>query len=124
MAHPVVVYIYHDTIDAIGDKRPTEDKTFEACDDAIQELKDIVTRVINTLKANQVLITADHGFIFQQQILQSSDKTELKIKPSNTLEAKKRYILGKQLSDEANCWFGQVAITSGKSTAGVMSRSI
>jgi len=108
-----VVYIYHDTIDAIGDKRPTEDKTFEACDDAIQELKDIVTRVINTLKANQVLITADHGFIFQQQLLQSSDKTELKIKPSNTLDAKKRYILGKQLSDEPSCWFGQVSTTAG-----------
>jgi len=110
-----VVYIYHDTIDAIGDKRATEDKTFEACDDAIRELKDIVTRVINTLKANQVLITADHGFIFQQQLLQSNDKTELKIKPANTLINNKRFILGKQLSDEASCWFGQVSTTAGNS---------
>ncbi len=110
-----VVYIYHDSIDAIGDKRPTEDKTFEACEDAIGELKDIVTRVINTLKANQVLITADHGFIFQQQILQNTDKTELKIKPTNTIEAKKRYILGKHLSEIAGCWHGQVSTTAGAS---------
>ena len=29
-----VVYIYHNTIDAIGDKAPTEKKVFEACEDA------------------------------------------------------------------------------------------
>ncbi|MDI4746048.1 PglZ domain-containing protein, partial [Salmonella enterica subsp. enterica serovar Kentucky] len=38
-----VVYIWHDTIDAMGDKAATEDKTFEACRSAITELKDLVS---------------------------------------------------------------------------------
>ena len=33
-----VVYIYHNTIDAIGDKSVTEQKVFEACEDTVQEL--------------------------------------------------------------------------------------
>ncbi len=48
-----IVYIYHDTIDAIGDKAATEEKTFEACRDAINELKDLVGRVINRLNASR-----------------------------------------------------------------------
>jgi hypothetical protein len=64
-----VVYIYHDVIDSIGDKAPTEDITFEACRSALEELKDLVTRVINRLNASRVVITADHGFLFQQKML-------------------------------------------------------
>lgn len=33
-----VVYIYHNAIDAIGDKLPTESKVFDACETAMQEL--------------------------------------------------------------------------------------
>ncbi len=33
-----VVYVYHNTIDAIGDKAATENKVFEACEDAIMEI--------------------------------------------------------------------------------------
>ncbi len=56
-----VVYIYHDTIDAIGDKLPTEDRTFSACRDAIGELRDLVTRVINRLNGSRIVVTADHA---------------------------------------------------------------
>ena len=37
-----VVYIYHDRIDAIGDKAPTEAETFHAVRQAIDELADII----------------------------------------------------------------------------------
>lgn len=30
-----VVYIYHNTIDAVGDKAATEDRVFDACEQAI-----------------------------------------------------------------------------------------
>ena len=108
-----VVYIYHDTIDAIGDKAATEDKTLTACRDAITELEDLVGRIINRLNASRVVVTADHGFLFRQQSLASEDKTGLANKPENAFEAKKRYILGSSLIKEENCWHGRTADTAG-----------
>ena len=114
-----VVYIYHDTIDAIGDKLPTEDRTFSACRDAIGELRDLVARVINRLNGSRILLTADHGFLFQQRSLEESDKTGLASKPCDAIEAKKRYILGQQLSSQAfateSGWRGRVAVSAGSS---------
>jgi len=107
-----VVYVYHDTIDAIGDKLATEEKTFEACRTAIDELKDLVARIINRLNGSHVLLTADHGFLFQQQALIEADKTSLKSKPSGTLEAKKRYIIGEKLPSDETCWKGKIADTA------------
>ena len=107
-----MVYIYHDTIDAIGDKAATEDKTLAACRDGMNELEDLVGRVINRLNASRVVVTADHGFLFRQQALASEDKTGLENKPENAFEAKKRYILGSSLAKEQNCWHGRVADTA------------
>jgi len=107
-----VIYIYHDTIDAIGDKLSTEEKTFEACRTAIDELKDLVGRVINRLNASRVLVTADHGFLFQQKALTEADKTILPSKPAGTIEAKKRYIIGKSLLTAEACWRGRIADTA------------
>ncbi|WP_257264046.1 BREX-1 system phosphatase PglZ type A [Endozoicomonas sp. ONNA2] len=108
-----VVYIYHDTIDAIGDKAGTEEKTFEACRLAVSELKDLVGRVINRLNGSQVVITADHGFLFQQKALTANDRTVLHSKPGGTIEAKKRYIVGDQLPADDNCWHGRLSVTAG-----------
>ncbi len=107
-----VVYIYHDTIDAIGDKLSTEEKTFEACRTAIEELKDLVGRVINRLNGSRVLITADHGFLFQQKALTKADKTVLSTQPAGTIEAKKRYIIGESLAADEACWKGRIADTA------------
>ncbi|MFK0572832.1 BREX-1 system phosphatase PglZ type A, partial [Endozoicomonas sp.] len=107
-----VVYIYHDAIDAMGDKAATEEKTFEACRLAVNELKDLVGRVINRLNGSQVLITADHGFLFQQKALTANDRTVLNSKPAGTIEAKKRYIVGDQLPVDDNCWHGRLSVTA------------
>lgn len=107
-----VVYIYHDTIDAIGDKKATEEKTFEACRSAIEELKDLVGRVINRLNGSRVVITADHGFLFQQKALVAADKTSLKTKPAGAIEAKKRYIVGNNLPSDEACWKGSINDTA------------
>jgi uncharacterized protein (TIGR02687 family) len=107
-----VVYIYHDTIDAIGDKLATEEKTFEACRTAINELKDLIARVMNRLNGSRVLLTADHGFLFQQKALEATDKTALTSKPVGTIEAKKRYIIGDNLPSDEACWKGKISNTA------------
>ena len=104
-----VVYIYHDTIDFICDKQGGEDRTPQVCRDAIVELKDLISRVINRLNASHVLVTADHGFLYQQKALDKLDKTELAMKPSGAIEAKKRYILGENLPSDDHYWMGKVS---------------
>lgn len=108
-----VIYIYHDTIDAIGDKGSTEDKTFEACRSAVTELRDLVGRIINRLNGSRVIVTADHGFLFQQKPLEQTEKTGLPTKPSGAIEAKKRYIIGENLPSNDACWKGKVKNTAG-----------
>ncbi|EAR5848273.1 BREX-1 system phosphatase PglZ type A [Salmonella enterica] len=110
-----VVYIWHNTIDAMGDSASTEEKTFEACRNAVVELKDLVTRVINRLHGTRIIVTADHGFLFQQQPLSGQDKTTLQIKPDNTIKNYKRFIIGHQLPADDFCWKGKVADTAGVS---------
>ncbi|EIC0883906.1 BREX-1 system phosphatase PglZ type A [Salmonella enterica subsp. enterica serovar Derby] len=110
-----VVYIWHNTIDAMGDSASTEEKTFEACRNAVVELKDLVTRVINRLHGTRIIVTADHGFLFQQQPLSGQDKTTLQIKPDNTNKNHKRFIIGHQLPADDFCWKGKVADTAGVS---------
>ncbi len=110
-----VVYIWHNTIDAMGDSASTEEKTFEACRNAVVELKDLVIRVINRLHGTRIIVTADHGFLFQQQPLSGQDKTTLQIKPDNTIKNHKRFIIGHQLPADDFCWKGKVADTAGVS---------
>ena len=57
-----IIYIYHNVIDATGDKAPTETKVFGACNPAIDELTAIVKIIVNDLSGSNIFITADHGF--------------------------------------------------------------
>ena len=112
-----VVYIYHDTIDAICDKQAGEDRTPQVCRDAIIELKNLMARVINRLNASHVLVTADHGFLYQQKALQKSDKTGLAFTPDRVIEAKKRYILGENLPVEEHYWKGKISDSAAANTS-------
>lgn len=107
-----LVYIYHDTIDAICDKREGEERTPTVCREALGELNHLIGRIINNLNGSRVLLTADHGFLFQQQPLAQTDKTELLVKPTDPLETKKRYIIGRQLPRFDESWHGRIADTA------------
>ena len=106
------VYIYHDEIDARGDKAATEGDTFEAVGKTIQELADLVRYVVNNLNANYVVITADHGFLFTETAPSDPDKSRLEDKPDGTVMAKKRYLLGYDLPDHEQAWRGDTAMTA------------
>ncbi len=62
-----LVYVYHDLIDMVGDKRGSETKTFEATAQAIKELSELVSYIVNSLNGSTVLVTADHGFLFRSR---------------------------------------------------------
>lgn len=107
-----VVYIYHNEIDTRGENAATESDTFHATDQAIGELTDIVRYVINNLNGNYVVVTADHGFLFSETAPSETDKSKLSEKPSGTVKAKKRYLIGKNLPDYDDAWHGKTEITA------------
>ena len=108
-----VIYIYHDTVDAIGDDGKTEGKTFAAVRTAINELAALVGHIINNLNGYYVVVTADHGFLFTETARVETDKSPLKDKPAGTLLAKKRYLIGQPLHDHDSAWRGQLRVTAG-----------
>lgn len=110
-----IVYIYHNEIDARGDKAVTENDTFAACRDAIDELASLVKYVINNLNGNHVLVTADHGFIFTESGPVETDRSRLSEKPDGTVKAKKRYLIGRALPDVDGVWHGRTLTTASAS---------
>ena len=69
-----LVYIYHDAIDMIGDKKVSERKTLSAVQDAIQELKVLIKKLHGSYNVARVIITADHGFLFNDRDIDEKDK--------------------------------------------------
>ena len=57
-----VIYIFHNMIDKIGDAASTEARTFDAVEQAFDELDLIIKKVAN-INGSNMLITADHGFL-------------------------------------------------------------
>jgi uncharacterized protein (TIGR02687 family) len=70
------IYIFHNVIDNIGDDPRTEAKTFDSVEQAFNELEQIIKKVANINGSNMIL-TADHGFLFQQDDLHEGDMTAL-----------------------------------------------
>ena len=113
-----LVYIYHDRIDMTGDKQASETKTFEAAAQTVLELSNVLGFIINSLNGSTVLVTADHGFIYQESALDASDKSTLDDKPAGTLKAKKRYLIGRNLGATSKAWSGNTAETAGTTPDG------
>jgi len=59
-----LVYIYHNWMDNIGDKRSSEYYTFEAVEQCIDQLKLLIKKLYNSLNMYNIYVTADHGFLF------------------------------------------------------------
>ena len=108
-----VVYIYHNTVDSVGDDGKTEGHTFEAVRRAIDELAAIVGYIVNNLNGHHIVVTADHGFLFTETARVETDKSKLKEKPDSTILAKKRYLLGPNLPDSDAAWHGKLSVTAG-----------
>ena len=113
-----LVYVYHDRIDMIGDKQASETKTFEAVAQTVQELSSVLGFIINMLNGSNVLVTADHGFIYQEPALDVADKSALDDKPAGTVIAKKRYLIGRDLGVTSKAWSGNTSVTAGTTAEG------
>ena len=69
-----IVYIYHNQVDARGDKPASENEVFTACFEAIEEIHKLIKKLTSYISAPKFFITADHGFLYKRDKLQEFDK--------------------------------------------------
>ena len=82
-----VVYVYHNQIDARGDKPASENEVFKACEEAIDEICFLIRRLTTTANTSHFIITADHGFLYKRDKLSECNKI------SGISNAGKRYAI-------------------------------
>lgn len=94
-----VVYIYHDLIDAIGDKAATERRAFHACDETIDELSVLVKLIVREFMSSRIVITADHGFLYTAEPLAEYDHTSVADVAGDVIEAGRRWAVASSDSE-------------------------
>ena len=86
-----VVYIYHDTIDAAS--HTSDSMVFSACDDAIDEIKNLVRIIVNEFGGVNIIITADHGFLYTYSPLTEDGKVDKTSFNKQDVEYGRRYAI-------------------------------
>lgn len=86
-----VVYIYHDKIDEAS--HTADSAVFPACDDAIDEIKNLVRIIVNEFGGTKIYITADHGFLYTYNPLTENDKVDSSGFAKSATEYGRRYVI-------------------------------
>lgn len=94
-----LIYIYHNRIDKTGDDKTTEEKVFEAVEEEFVFLMDMLKK-INNMNGYNMIITSDHGFIYQHNELAESDFSESHHK-GEIWKENRRFILGKNVVNDS-----------------------
>lgn len=93
-----VVYIYSNCIDKTGDDKSTEHKVFQATDEEFQNITRIIKQIAN-MNASNIIITADHGYLYQHSALDESDFSEFKAQ-GEVYRSTRRFIIGENLKQD------------------------
>lgn len=91
-----ILYLYHNQIDAIGDKLATEENVPAAAETAIEDLVKLV-RKLTSANFSNILITADHGFLWQHKALEESGYA-LSEPEGEIVTRNRRFVIGRGLS--------------------------
>ena len=91
-----IVYIYHNTIDAVGDHAASEKDVFKAVNQTFDELNKLIAKINQgkLSRIKQIYITSDHGFLYQVSPISEIDK--LSREKLNVIKEKRRYMLSKE----------------------------
>ncbi len=86
--HPLV-YLNHDIIDGTGHGQdPVE--VIEACRRTVEQLSSLVKSLHATMNVVNVIVTSDHGFLYNDIEIEGKDKIQI---PDADIEKKTRYYL-------------------------------
>lgn len=86
-----VVYIYHNKIDEAS--HTSDSAVFPACDDAIEEIKNLIRIIVNEFSGTQIFITADHGFLYTYRPLDEDEKVSKESWNNQEVEYGRRYAI-------------------------------
>jgi len=89
-----ILYIYHNQIDAAGDDTKSEERVFDAAQDSLSEIMEIIKKLSGANFSN-VIVTSDHGFIYQNQTLDESDFAVEEPQAKELLFRSRRFVIGK-----------------------------
>lgn len=92
-----VVYIYHNKIDARGEKIKTEKTVFEAVKETIDDIG-VIIRKLSAWNVYRILITADHGFILSLRDVPETMKEDLP-EVNNEFLISNRVVIGKEIKN-------------------------
>ena len=97
-----VIYVYHNQIDARGDKAASENEVFNACEEAINEIHTLIRKIASQANTYHFIVTADHGFIYRRNSIRTNDKIEGLISKADSIG--QRYIISKdEISADGVC---------------------
>lgn len=105
------VYVYHNWMDAIGDKQGSEYYTFESAEQCITQLKTLIRKLYGNFNIYNVLVTADHGFLFNYKKISEATSQQL---PGlkNTLKEHTRFCLTTDTNDHTDTYQFPLAATT------------
>ena len=86
-----VVYIYHDVIDKTGHN--SDNAVFSACNQTISEIKNLARIIVNDFGGTNILVTADHGFLYTYSPLKEDSKTDKTTLDEQDVEVDRRYLI-------------------------------
>ena len=96
-----VLYIYHDIIDSIGGDTNSTEMVNAAAKKTIEELTNL-TKKLSNCNARNVIITADHGFLYQDRKLDESDFIGNRLEGDGILYSDRRMVLGRNLLENSS----------------------
>ena len=91
-----VIYVYHNRIDAAGDKRESEELVFEAAEETFKDLILLIKKLTGA-NVNNLLVTSDHGFLYQNSPIDESDFSGSDASGERVLYRDRRFVLGRGL---------------------------
>lgn len=94
-----LVYIYSNKIDYVGDKRETEGEVFKATEEEFDRIVKIVELIRNGNGSN-ILITTDHGYIYQNENLDESEFSDFKPE-GKIITDTRRFVVGSELKKDS-----------------------
>ena len=93
-----LIYIYSNTIDKVGDSLSTEKNVFKATEDEMDKIVRLV-KYIRDVNGYNILITSDHGYIYQNETLDETDFTDFKAQGGTCYIENRRFVIGSGLWD-------------------------
>lgn len=93
-----LIYIYSNMIDKTGDDKASEGMVFKATEDEMAHILQMIDLIRNGNGCN-ILITSDHGYLYQNETLDETDFSDFKVMGDTIILDSRRFVIGRGLEE-------------------------